>query len=170
MSLQSIITCQVIPGLQTVDLLGIQNVLQDTLAGRIRISLRDADVKNLFTLEINRLNNYKSISLKQTTIDFVKNFPIQNFAPMYVENRLMAIMRGESSIVLSFDGISDIWIYIYPTKATITILNEQTIILSTDGVMQLRGLEDNIPFLSFIVRNLHDMLTFKKPVEEKIEF
>jgi hypothetical protein len=78
---------------------------------------------------------------------------------------LIALMRGEGTIVFTFDDMLEILVYIYPTKATVTVFNEKTIIQSCNGLMLLRGLEDHIPFLSFISRNLSGILNFEEPEE-----
>lgn len=118
MSLQSVITKQVIPSLSIVDLLDIQNQLQETLAERVRTILHDADNENLFELEINSMINYKSINLTPDSVKFVNNFPIQNFSTLYVENNLIALMRGDATLIFACENMPDIWVYNYMHLAT----------------------------------------------------
>jgi hypothetical protein len=157
-SLQSIIVNQVIPSLTIPDLLQIQDVLQKNLTERIRNILRAEDTDNLFDFEISRITTYKSINLTPLAIQFVRQFPFADLVPMYVEDQLLALMRGESTIVMTSDGLPEITIYIYPTKNTVTIFNEHTIVMSIPGQMLLRGKEENVPFLSFVVHNLSKIL------------
>jgi hypothetical protein len=157
MSLQSVIVNQVIPGLSIVDLLQIQNVLQATLTEKVRNILRQSDT-DLFEFEISRITSYKSINLTPEAVNFVNNFSTNGLVPTYVEDQLLALLKGETTIILTHNELPEVTIYIYPTKNAINIFNGPSTIQFEQGHMLLRGLECDLPYLSFIVCNLSKIL------------
>ncbi len=158
-NLQSIITSSVIPNLPVTDLLEIQNVLNRTLTERIRVALNAADTDRSFELEINSIINYKSSGIPASSVvTFVNNFKAREFNPVFMYDQLAFVKTGECTITLYCETMAPITIHIYPALDAITILNNKTIILAEANRMQLRGAEECIPFLSFIIHNLNVIL------------
>ena len=158
-SLQSLITMSVIPNLPITELLEIQNVLNCALTERIRSALNTADVDHSFELEINSIINYKSSGIPASSVvNFVNNFKMREFNPIFMYDQLAFVKTGDCTITLYCENAAPIIIHIYPTLDAITILGDKTIILAEANRMQLRGAEECIPFLSFLIHNLNVIL------------
>ena len=153
-SLQAIIVDYTIPTLSSSDLLALNNALQQELIRRIRNSLQEANNDRSFEMEINAIHSYNSFGILPHTIDFVQNFNVNNLNPLFIDIPLRAVLRGESMIVLTMNGLSDIWIYFYPLRNVIFIFNDVTNLIAIGDNLEIRGVEDHVPFLSFLIKNI----------------
>lgn len=163
-SLQTIIVERAIPSLPLSDLFSLNNSLQKELVRRVRNSLHEANDDRSFELEINAIYSYNSFGLLPHTIDFVQNFDVGNLNPLFVDIPLFAVLRGESVIVLTLDSLSDIWIYFYPTKSAIFIFNDVTNLVAINGNLEIRGADEHVPFLSFLIKNIKCFINPIKPI------
>lgn len=162
-SLQAFIVDHTIPSLSSTDLFSLNNALQKELVRRIKNSLHEANDDRSFELEINAIHSYNSFGLLPHTIDFIQHFDVDHLNPLFVDIPLPAVIRGESIIVLTLDSLSDIWIYFYPTKNAIFIFNDVTNLIAINGNLEIRGSENHVPFLSFLIKNIKCFINPVKP-------
>lgn len=161
-SLQAVIVNNIIPSLQSEDLLALNNALQKELVSRVRNSLHVANEDKSFQMEINAIQSYNSFGLLPHVIDFIEHFDVENLNPLFIEIPLPAVIRGEGMIVLTLNGLSDIWIYVYPEKNAIFMFNDVTNLIAISGNLEIRGVEDHVPFLTFLIKNIKNFIKLPK--------